>query len=71
MTWHNTLVSYYPSKVFVILDNNSDAMTNVTKHVTQRIHAEDLHPNNYIMMCNRAIPYASNTVNKIHISSDL
>ena len=32
------------------------------KHVTQCIYTEYFQPDDYIMACNRAIPYVANTV---------
>ena len=48
----------------MILENNPYALRDVPKCVNQRIKAEDLHPNYYVVSCNRAIPSADNTILK-------
>ena len=55
----------------MILDKKIDAIINVPKQVTQLINSDLLHPNNYIMKWNRAIPYVDNTLKNINICSDL
>ena len=58
------LVSYYQSKGFVILENNADALRYIPKRVKQEINAEYLHPNDYVMVCNREILSAPNKLKK-------
>ena len=65
------LVDYYLSTSFVIIENNSSALSDVPLHAKQRINAEILHKNEFVMVCYREIPYATNTLKIINICSDL
>ena len=50
----------------MIIENNLSAFKYVPLRVKQRVNAEDLHKNYFIMAHNRAIPSAANTLeNKI------
>ena len=68
---HSKFVSYYPSKVFVIHENNSSALINVTLRVKKIINSELIYINNLVMSCYRAIPSASNTFKIVPICSGL
>ena len=65
------LVYYYPSKGFVLHDNNSSALNNVPQHVKQIINAEHIYKNNFLMACYIATPSADNTLKSITICSGL
>ena len=45
-------------------------MREVPKHINQHMYVEDLHPNDYLMACNREITYAYNALKIIHLSTD-
>ena len=65
------LVSFYLSKGFLILYHKSDTLENVTLKVKKNPHVIDHHQTDSAMPCNRAIPYAVNTFNKIRLNSNL
>ena len=62
LTCCRKLVWYYLSKGFVIFDKKSYDIKNFPQHVKQQIHTKDLHPNDYVMTWNRAIPSVDNNL---------
>ena len=60
-----------PSKMYMCLDTNSDALVDVPKRVNQRTNAEAFYPRFHLMACNREIPSAYYTLKNIHLGSDL
>ena len=49
LSCHIKLVDYYLSKGFVILENNSIALRDVPLCVKQRINAENIYKNDFVM----------------------
>ena len=61
------LVDYYLKKCFVLFENNSNALKNVPLRVKQRINAEHLYTNYFVMACYSLNPSAANTLKIITI----
>ena len=68
---HRKLITYYLSKGFVIPNNNSSALRDVPLRVKKRMNNENLHRNDFVIECNRAIPSAANTLKIIQICAAL
>ena len=61
-------MSYYLSKVFVILAHNYQSLEKVPIKFKQCIHDVNIFDSDYVMTYNSAIPSVANTLKKIHLS---
>ena len=61
------LFSYYLSKYFVILENNSSALRDMHMRANQIINAEIVHKNDFAMACYREINSSANNLKRITI----
>ena len=60
-----------PIKLFFYSWEKSDAFRDGPKQFNQRVNAEDLHPNDYMMVYNRSIPSSDNNLKNIYLGYDL
>ena len=60
-----------PIKLFFYSWEKSDALRDGPKRFNQRVNAEDLHPNDYMMVYNRSIPSSDNNLKNIYLGYDL
>ena len=67
-TW---LVEYYLEKGFVIIEHNSKKLRSEPNEEKQRIHAINMHQSYFVMDCYVETSSLANTINKLHIQSDL
>ena len=58
------MLEYYFSKVFVVLERNSNNFKIITNKAKKIIHAMDMHDSDYVMTCTAAVPSISNTIKK-------
>ena len=61
------LADYYISNGFVMLENNLRELNNLTLRVKQRINAEHICKNVFVMACYSVISFASNNLTIITI----
>ena len=62
LTFRSKVVLYYPSKGFLMLVHNSQALKNIPTGVKKHIHAVDMHAKDSVITCNTAIPFVSNNL---------
>ena len=61
------MLEYYFSKGFGILECNLNHLTKILNEVKQRIHAEETHNSDYVMIYINTVPSISNTLIKVYI----
>ena len=66
--WYQIWFLIISQNVLLFL-KNSDALIDVPKRVNQKINAESLHQNYYVIACKKPINFDYNTLKTIHLSS--
>ena len=65
------LVSYYPWKVFVIIENSSQSLNNMTQTFQNRINDIIMYDSYSIMSCCTPTPSVANTLTNIYLGEPL
>ena len=68
MTRHSSLVPYYLSKVFVIVETKDSVLDNIPMNVKNQTNADNLHPEENLLTHKAEISSIVNTLIKIIIS---
>ena len=71
LVFRSRLVNYYLAKGFVILEQKYKHLISVPNNLKLRIYVIDKHKTDYVMACYTAISSVANTLNKLHIRSNL
>ena len=70
-TCRSKLVSYYPSKGYVMLTNGSKDLEKITTRIKQLIHAVAMNVKDLSITCNVSIHSVANNLKKSHLSTIL
>ena len=65
------ILSYYPSKVFLVLDQYSQDLNNIHLRVKQRTNIVTMFNNDSVMNCNTKIPSVANILKNVYLSGTL
>ena len=65
------MLEYYFSKVFSILEYNTNNLAKLPNEVKQIIHAEETDNSDYVMTCINTIPSTSNSLKKLLLHKSL
>ena len=66
-----SLVNYYLADQIAIIKHNYKQLSSVFNDVKLRLHVIDQQKTYFVMYCTTAISSVANTINKLHIYSDL
>ena len=62
------ILEYYFSKVFTLLECNTNNLSKIPNEVEDRIHAEETENSGKVMTCTNTIPSTSNTLKNLAVN---
>ena len=71
LTFRSTLVPYYLSKLFVVVETEEGGAYNIPMNVKMKIYTNNLHQDDSLLTCKATIPSIVNTLHKTIIPRDM
>ena len=71
LNFQNHLINNNLSKVFSIIENNTNNLSLLSNDVKLRVNIIDKLDTDYVMVKNEAIPAVANTLKQLHIQNDM